>query len=127
MLALPLFALRRLTLQVQVNKVQAGYERFERLPQGSESRATIAHDLVCCDRPARPPALSGASPPRASRPVQVNECDGVLWQVRSLWLQRAVLLLLISCLNRSRSWTSWTAPQTWLKRTLRASASRSRS
>lgn len=31
---------------LQVTKIQTGYDRWERLPQGSESRATIAHDLV---------------------------------------------------------------------------------
>ena len=40
------YYLVREEIQDSVTKIQTGYDRWERLPQGSESRATIAHDLV---------------------------------------------------------------------------------
>lgn len=47
------YYLVREEIQDSVTKIQTGYDRWERLPQGSESRATIAHDLVRFPKPCR--------------------------------------------------------------------------
>lgn len=82
--------------RLQVTKIQTGYDRWERLPAGSESRATVAHDLVgcCCLGAARPCFVLTALV--FGRDAQVNECDSVLWQARVL---APVLLLSLFVLN----------------------------
>ena len=76
------YYLVREEIQDSVTKIQTGYDRWERLPQGSESRATIAHDLVrSLPLPRCAEACTLSVSPCACG-AQVNECDSVVWQAR---------------------------------------------